>query len=101
MKVLALLSAMSLASREPPRMTTPATIHPPLDWRQIEMIEPEMVAIMRHKSPAQSIAMMIDANETMRSLIAARLQSEHPHWSAEDVRAAVARRMLDAANHST
>lgn len=82
-------------------MPPPASARPPLDWRKIEMIDPEMVEIMRRKSPAQSIAMMSDANETMRSLIAARLQTEHPHWTIEEVRVAVARRMIDAANHST
>ncbi len=80
-------------------MTTSIEPRPPLDWRKIEMVEPEMIEFLRSKTITQRAAMVFDANNTMRSLIAGRLQTEHPDWTADEIRNAVARRMQDAATH--
>ena len=73
---------------------------PPIDWRKIELIEPQMVEILRQKTPTQRVAMMLDANQTMRALIAGRLLTDDPQMKEEDVHREVARRMLDAATHA-
>ena len=73
---------------------------PPVDFRKIELIEPEMVEILRQKTPTQRVAMLLDANQTMRSLIAGRLLTDDPGMTMERVNLEVARRMLDAATHA-
>ena len=73
---------------------------PPPDWRKIELIEPQMIEILRRKTPTERIAMILDANQTMRALIAGRLLTDDPTMTAESVDREVARRMLDAAAHT-
>ena len=77
-----------------------ASKRPPLDWRKIELLEPEMIQMLRLKTPTQRIAMMLDANQTMRDLIAGRLLTDDPTMSIDSVNKEVARRMLDAATHT-
>ena len=61
---------------------TPSEFAPhPLDYRRIEVIDPEVAAIMRRKTVAQESSLVIDANRTMRVLIAWGLRSDSPNWS--------------------
>ncbi len=62
--------------------------------RRIEVVDPAMAEVFRRKTPAERIAMICDANETMRLLIAGRLRTEHPDWEDERISQEVARRML-------
>jgi hypothetical protein len=48
------------------------------ETRRIEVVDPVMAEVFRRKTPAERIAMVCDANETMRLLIAGRLRTEHP-----------------------
>lgn len=59
-----------------------------------EQVDDEIVAILKHKSPAECVAMMGEANETARVLAAAGVRHLHPDWSDAKVRTEVARRML-------
>ena len=69
-----------------------------LDQGQIEVIEDGLADVLRRKTPAQRVAMISEANETMRMLIAGGLRTRHPDWSEAKIRAEVARRMAgDAA----
>lgn len=66
-----------------------------IDYRRIEVVDPQIAEILRGKTVAQRLRMMLDANETMRLLIAGRVQSENPSWNNETVNREVARRMLN------
>ena len=70
----------------------------PIDPRNIEVIDDDLAAILRQKTPAERIAMAADANETARVLAAAGIRHCHPEWSELQVRREVARRMLGEAN---
>ena len=69
--------------------------HPPLDYRRIEVVDPQMAEIYRSKTVAQRVGMMLDANATMRLLIAGALRTQHPDWSEKSIRQEVAKRMLN------
>lgn len=60
---------------------------------RIEVVDEEVAAILRQKSPAERLAMVGAANRTVRALIAGRLMTENPSWSTEQVLDEVARRM--------
>lgn len=64
------------------------------DPKRIEVIDPEVAAILRTKTPAERIAMIFAANRTMRLVIEGRLRTDHPDWSDEEIQAGVARRFL-------
>ncbi len=75
----------------------PAT-RPPLDWRKIEMIEPEMVAIMRAKSVAQSIEITSQAHRSARRLLAMGIRHDHPDWPDADINHEVLKRLINGAS---
>lgn len=70
----------------------------PIDQRNIEVVDDDLAAVLRHKSPAERVAMIADANETARVLAAAGIRYCHPDWTEELISQEVARRMLGAAN---
>jgi len=65
-----------------------------LDPGQIEVVDDAVAEVLRRKTPAERIAMIFDANDTMRLIIAGGLQTQHPEWSDDEIAAEVARRML-------
>ena len=65
-----------------------------LDDGQIEVVDEAQARVLRGKTPAERIAMVLQCNETMRLLIEARLRTRHPEWTDGQVSAGVARRML-------
>ena len=64
------------------------------DPTRIEVVDPAMAEVFRRKTPAERIAIIFDANETMRLLIAGRLRTEHPDWEDDRILQEVAGRML-------
>jgi hypothetical protein len=73
---------------------------PALDYRRIEIVDPKMAEIYRSKTVTQRIQMMLDANATMRLLIAGALQTQNPDWSVEAINQEVAGRMLNGHHNS-
>ena len=69
-----------------------------LDPGQIEVVDDAVADVLRSKTPAQRVEMMLDANRTMRLLIETHLRTGHPDWSDQQVLAEVARRMLGEAD---
>ena len=67
------------------------------DDAQIEAFDPIVGDILRRKSFAERLAMIGDANHTMRSLIGAHVRACHPQWDGNAVAAEVARRMAGGA----
>ena len=68
---------------------------PQLDYRRIEIVDPMMAEIYRSKTVTQRIQMMLDANATMRLLIAGALRTQNPDWSEQAINQEVAKRMLN------
>jgi hypothetical protein len=68
-----------------------------LDPEQIEVVDDDMVTILRQKTPAERIGMAADCNRAVRFLIATDIVRSHPQLTEEQVQAEVARRMLRAA----
>ena len=64
------------------------------DPRRIEVMDDAMAEVMRGKTPAERVAMIFDANRTMRLLIEGPLRQRHPEWTDEQIQREVARRML-------
>jgi hypothetical protein len=64
-----------------------------LDPGQIEVVDEAVAAILRQKSPAERIAMAVDANKTARLLIAGGLRTQHPDWTDQQIADEVVRRM--------
>jgi hypothetical protein len=60
----------------------------------IESVDDRVIEIVRRKTPAERIAMILDANDTARSLAAAGIRHCHPDWNEHRLQAEVARRML-------
>lgn len=64
-----------------------------LDPRRIEVVAPAIAAILRRKTITERVAMILEANATMRQLIEAPLRAGHPEWNEEQIGREVARRM--------
>lgn len=69
-----------------------------LDPGQIEVVDEAVAAVLRRKTPAERIALAAAAHRTARALLTARVQSQHPDWADDRVRAEVARRLLRGAD---
>ena len=70
----------------------------PIECRNIEVIDDDLAAILRTKSPAERVTMTAEANETARELAAAGIRHDHPDWPEFQVQREVARRMLGEAD---
>ena len=68
-----------------------------LDPGQIEAMEPEMVRVMRDKTPAQRLQVAYGLWESSRSMLLSHLSHSHRDWTPERVRLEVARRMSHGA----
>jgi len=64
-----------------------------LDPGQIEVVDEAMAKVLRGKTVTERVAMILDANATMRKLIEGPLRARHPEYTDEQIRREVARRM--------
>lgn len=69
-----------------------------LDPGQIEVVDESIAAILRQKTPAERIAMVCAAHRTAREILTARIRSQHPDWTDEQIRLEVARRLTRGAD---
>lgn len=60
---------------------------------KIEVIDSNLAAVLRTKTPAERVEMIAAANRTARVLAAAGVRYLHPDWSDEQVQAEVIRRV--------
>jgi hypothetical protein len=58
----------------------------------IELLDDAIVDVLRRKTPAERIAMVFDAERTMRLMLETRLRSRHPDWDADQIAQEIARR---------
>ena len=54
----------------------------------------DMVEVLRKKTSVERVAMVLDANRTMRLMLQAHFRERHPDWDDDQIAAAVARRLL-------
>ena len=64
----------------------------PIDYRRIEMLEPDVVEMLRGKTAAERVEMVFDAEKTLRMMLEAHLKWRHPNWTVEQVHHEIARR---------
>ena len=64
-----------------------------LDSGPIEVVDEEVAAILRRKTPAERIALAASAHRTAREMLAARIRSQHDDWADERIDREVARRL--------
>lgn len=65
-----------------------------IDPNQIEVMDDDMVEVVRRMSGAQRLQAANAMFNAARKMIAARVGEQHPEWTEDQVRAEVARRML-------
>ena len=58
----------------------------------VELLDEAVVEVLRRKTPAERVAMVFDAERTMRLMLEAHLRWQHPDWDAESVAREIARR---------
>jgi hypothetical protein len=63
----------------------------------VEVLDEAMAEVLRGKTPAERIAMVFDAERTMRLLLRANLLWQHPDWSAQQIADETARRFSHGA----
>lgn len=66
----------------------------PLDPSRIELLDPQVVAILKTKSPAEKLAMAFESNKLVRLRLERHFRTIHPEWSDAQIAAAIARRVL-------
>ncbi|ADG67049.1 hypothetical protein Plim_1214 [Planctopirus limnophila DSM 3776] len=63
----------------------------------IEILEPEMVEILRQKTSAERLAQALRMWETAREMIRGTIRQQHPDWSEEQVLREAANRLSHGA----
>jgi len=61
---------------------------------RIEVLDDDMVRVLQSKTPQERIAMVFDANRTMRLMLEAHFRERHPEWDQSQIAAAIAQRLL-------
>ncbi|MDP3041074.1 MAG: hypothetical protein Q8O18_14560 [Deltaproteobacteria bacterium] len=64
-----------------------------LDPGQIEVVDDNMVEVLRQKTPAERIKIGFTLWTSARGMLMAYLKSSHPEWSIEMIEKEVARRL--------
>jgi len=61
--------------------------------RNIEIVDPQIAEVLRRKTPAEKVEMVVAANRTARLLAAAGIRFQHPDWNDAQVQAEIIRRV--------
>jgi hypothetical protein len=61
-------------------------------WRRVELLDEAIVEALRRKTPAERLAMVFDAERTMRLMLEANLAWRHPAWNPDQINREIARR---------
>jgi hypothetical protein len=61
---------------------------------RIEVLDDDMVRVLQSKTPEERIAMVFDANRTMRLILESHFRERHPEWDQSQITVAVARSLL-------
>ena len=63
------------------------------DFRQIEIVDPDVARVLRDKSGMERLRLAHEAWELARDRLTAFLSARHPEWDREEVRKQVAKRL--------
>ena len=74
---------------------TKDSMNKPLDPSRIELLDPQVVAILKTKSPAEKLAMAFESNRLVRLRLEGHFRTTHPEWTDAEITAAIARRVLN------
>jgi hypothetical protein len=66
------------------------------DDREPEIVEDEMAAVFRAKTPAERLRVAFGMWSSTRNMLERLLRSQHPDWDDRTVKAEVAKRMSHA-----
>lgn len=66
----------------------------PIEPSRIELIDPMVARILRGKPPAERVDSMLSTSVFVRTVVTAAVRDRHKDWSADEVQAEVARRIL-------
>ena len=69
----------------------------PPDPRDIELLDEDYAKVLRGKTPAERVAMGLEANRFVRLRLQAHLREIHADWSDQQIAAEIARRILHGA----
>jgi len=69
----------------------------PFDPRRIEVLDDEMVAVLKAKSGAERLKIASGLFAAARRMIASQLAAEHPDWDEARLQEETARRLLHGA----
>ena len=61
----------------------------------IELLDEQMVAMLRKKTPAEKIHMASELHQVAREILAAEIKQQHSKWSETRVQKQVAWRLLN------
>ena len=61
---------------------------------RIERLDPVVVEILRCKTLVERVAMVFEAERTMRQLLKTHIKTQHPDWDQQQVEQEIARRWL-------
>ena len=88
-----------MAEYPPPTLSDSVIAEPrlPLDYRRIEIVDPQMAAIYRSKTVAERLNLVQQAHRAARLIMAMGIRLQHPHLNEEVVNQEVARRLLRGA----
>ena len=67
---------------------------PPIELPYIELLDPQMIAILRGKTSQQRFEMAAGMWRFARDSIRRVVAQQHPEWSAEEVQFETARRLM-------
>ena len=67
---------------------------PPFDPRRIEVLDHDIILILKSKTPAERLAMAFASHRMVRLRLAGHFRTLHPEWTVEQIDEAVARRLL-------
>ncbi len=77
---------------EPLGLTPPRTSQP-VDVGQIEVVDPDVAAVLRGKSGMERLRLAHEAWELARDRLAAFFRTRQPGWSEEEIQRKVAERL--------
>lgn len=68
-----------------------------IDPRRIEVLDPQVVEILRRQSPAERARRASDSHRFAREAVVSHLRHQHPDWTDEQIHAEMLRRLLGGA----
>jgi Rv0078B-related antitoxin len=66
--------------------------------KQVEVVDEAVAAILRTKTPAERLEMAAASGRMVRMMVRAAIQTDHPDWSEEQIRAEIVRRIHNGFN---